>query len=90
MTKTKKGVIVVLAVIGIAAAAYFLMPKTKAQKIQFLIAGNFTTGSAAQLNTLGDAYINAWYLAAKANQLTFTLAGVTYDSQGGRAVTPGN
>lgn len=93
MNKNAKGVLVVLAVLGLAGISYgiyFYLKKdsvTKAQKIQYLVANNYTTGTPLQLGSFGDDYISAWYAAAKAMHPTFLLAAKTYNTNGGTAVS---
>lgn len=91
MSKNTKGILVVLVMAGLAVGIYFILGTgntvSKAQQIQFLIANKNTSGTPDQLNGFGSDYIAAWYGAAKAGQPTFDLAGKTYNTGGGTAVT---
>lgn len=95
MSKSAKGIIAVIAVLGIGGAAYYYFYKKKSVSkdamIKEIIANpaalvgddNSFDAAYGKLNGFGADYIEAWYKALKANQPLFTLNGQTYHTGGG-------
>ena len=92
MTKTTKGIIIVVGVLAVVYIGYRLVYKpttgpTKRQMADYLIQYNYYNSSEDQLLAFGDDFVAAWYAAAVAAKPTFVLNGKTYNSSGGKAVT---
>jgi hypothetical protein len=86
MSKNAKGIVAVLVVLGIAAVVYTQLKPSKKAKASYLISGNYTTMTLAQLLSMGDDYVNAWYDAAKSSAASFLVNGKSYNIQGGKAI----
>lgn len=86
MTKNQKGFIVVLIAGALGYYVYRKQFPAKRNQVHYLISGNFTQGTIADLMGMGDDYIKSWYQAAKEGNQTFTLAdGSKYNVKGGKA-----
>lgn len=86
MTTNQKGLVAVLLTAGILLVGWKIMSSGKKAQITWLIKNNYTSGTPASLSTFDNAFIKAWYKAAKAGQPTFLLEGKTYNTQGGKAI----
>ena len=88
--KNKKGVkIVVVVALLMGAGAYFVFRKkklTKTQKVTALLTNpNAAPGSNyISLISFEDGYIDAWYKAAQAGDLTFGYNNKVYKTRGGK------
>lgn len=85
MTKTTKGIVTVSVIAVLGFGAYRLFYKTKRQKVKYLIEGNYSQGTEAELMAFGDDYIDAWYKAAKDGRDSFALGTGMYHTKGGTA-----
>jgi hypothetical protein len=79
--KTALKVLIGIAVIG-GSIWYFTKPKTKAQMVAYLVKNKYHSNENT-LSTFDDAYIKAWYDAAKAKIDKFIYNGTNYWVQGG-------
>jgi hypothetical protein len=86
MTKNQKGLLVVLIAAGLAYLVYTKQFPGKRNQIHYLISGNFSDGTIAELMAMGDDYIKAWYLASKEGKPSFSVGGKNYNIKGGKAI----
>lgn len=84
MNNTTKGIIAVLAIGALVYGAYVLTYDKKHRYATLIIQLGKYQGGVVALHTFGEDYLKAWAKAAKKNQSTFTLNGVTYNTQGGK------
>jgi hypothetical protein len=86
MSKNMKGILVVAVIAGLGYLAYKQAKPGKRNQVHYLIAGNYTGATIADLLGMGDDYIAAWYKAAKDGKASFTLSSGTYNVKGGKAI----
>lgn len=85
MTSNQKGFVVVAISLGLGYFVYLKQFPPKRNQIHYLMKGNFSEGTIAQLMSFDNAFIKAWFLAAKDAKNTFTVDGKTYNTKGGTA-----
>lgn len=86
MTKNQRGFVVVLIAGALGYYVYRRQFPGKRNQIHYLISGNFTQGTIAQLMEFGDDYIKAWYQAATDGKPSFSINGANYNVKGGKAI----
>lgn len=86
MNKNVKGFLFVAVLVGGAYLAYKHFGPNKNSQVAYLVKNNFTTGTTSDLMAFGEAYIEAWYNAAKSGQPTFTLNQKSYSTKGGKSL----
>jgi len=82
--KTAIKVLAAITIIGVSVW-YATKPKTKAQMISYLVSNKYAE-SKDFISTFDDAFIKAWYNAAKGKNEKFIYNGTNHWVQGGTAV----
>jgi hypothetical protein len=83
MANNKTAIKVLVGISLVAVSVwYFTKPKTKAQMISYLVKNKFHSNEN-ELATFDDAFIKAWYDAAKLKLDKFPYNGTNHWVQGG-------
>jgi hypothetical protein len=86
MSNNKKAIKVLVGIGIVGAIIWFATkPKTKAQMIDYLVSNKYTK-SKDFVSTFDDAFIKAWYDAAKAKSEKFIYNGLNHWVEGGTVV----
>lgn len=85
MTKNIKTIAIVVGIVGVGYFAYkFFFVKSKEAMAKEIIALGYYNQGLNGLLSFGDDFIKAWYEGVKKGDKTFTLSGVSYNTQGGK------